>query len=353
MKTFRCACGQAVYFENVRCLSCQRELGFLPDRMTLAALEPAEGDHYEAMIGGNAPSSYRKCLHYLRDDACNWMVPADDPDPYCVACRLNEVIPNLDKPGNRSRWIRIEQRKRRLVQDLLRRKLPVKSRKEEPGRGLGFAFLEDNPGGLEFQADLQSGHVLTGHAEGLITINIAEADDVERERMRVQMNEQQRTLLGHFRHESGHYYWQRLLIGRPLLDEVRRLFGDERTDYASALDRYYRQGPPSDWQGKFVSAYASAHPWEDWAECWGHLLQITDTLETAAAIGLVEEELADGDLESRIENWIELSVKLNVLSRSLDQPDPYPYVLSPEVVDKLLIVDRVIRESRERPGQVA
>lgn len=351
MKTFRCTCGSAVYFENVRCLSCQKALGFLPDQLKLAAIEPLDGDRFVARDGTAEPPVYRKCLHYSQDDACNWMVPEADPEPYCIACRLNEVIPNLAKPGNRTRWIRIEQRKRRLVYDLRRRGLPVEPRSRFPDRGLGFAFLEDNPAdygsGLEFRADLQSGQVLTGHANGLITINIAEADDVERERMRVQMNEQQRTLLGHFRHESGHYYWQRLLIGGPLLSEVRDLFGDERADYSSALDRYYNAGPPADWQGRYVSAYASAHPWEDWAECWGHLLQITDTLETAAAIGLVDEELADGDLESRIESWIDLSVKLNVLSRSLDQPDPYPYVLSPEVVDKLLIVDRVIRESRE------
>jgi hypothetical protein len=343
MKTFRCACGREVYFENVRCLGCDRELGFLPDRLRLSALEPLADGRYAAVSEGCERAEYRKCLNYSREDACNWMVPVDDPEPFCIACRLNEVIPNLDKPGNRHRWIRIEQRKRRLVYDLRRRNLPIESRTAAPGRGLGFAFLEDDPGGLEFQADLQSGHVFTGHADGLITINIAEADDVERERMRVQMNEQQRTLLGHFRHESGHYYWQRLLIGGPLLDDVRACFGDERADYASALDRYYRDGPPPDWQGRFVSAYASAHPCEDWAESWGHLLQITDTLETAAAIGLVDEDLADGDLESRIGHWIDLSVKLNVLSRSLDQPDPYPYVLSPEVVDKLLLVDRVIR----------
>lgn len=358
MKTFRCVCGSELYFENVHCLTCKRTLGFLPDRLQLAALEPLGGDRWGAVSGGAEGAEYRMCMHYSRDDACNWMVPIDDPEPHCIACRLNEVIPNLDKPGNRSRWIRIERRKRRLVYDLRRRGLPVEPRSKYPDRGLAFAFLEDNPdsgsgtpgGGLEFRADLQTEQVLTGHANGLITINIAEADDVERERMRVQMNEQQRTLLGHFRHESGHYYWQRLPVSEALLANVRAAFGDEREDYAAALDRYYQQGPPDDWRGRFVSAYASAHPWEDWAECWAHLLQITDTLETAAAIGLATAAVVEGDLESRIEQWIELSVKLNVLSRSLDQPEPYPFVLSPQVIDKLLLVDRVIRESRALRG---
>ncbi len=361
MKTFRCTCGSELYFENVRCLNCGAELGFLPDRLTLAAIESlADGDgthdghRYLARTPAGEQGIYRKCRNYSKNDACNWMVPVDDPELFCIACRLNEVIPNLEKAGNRARWIRIERRKRRLVYDLRRRGLPVEPRSNDPERGLGFAFLEDDPGpgssapgtGLEFCAELHTEPVLTGHADGLITINIAEADDVERERMRVQMNEQQRTLLGHFRHESGHYYWQRLPIPERLLADVRAAFGDEREDYAAALERYYEQGPPDDWRGRFVSAYASAHPWEDWAESWAHLLQITDTLETAAAIGLAPDSVVEGDLESRIEQWVDLSIRLNVLSRSLDQPEPYPYVLSPQVVDKLLLVDRVIRESR-------
>ncbi|MDT8439886.1 MAG: putative zinc-binding metallopeptidase, partial [Wenzhouxiangellaceae bacterium] len=243
----------------------------------------------------------------------------------------------------RELWLRVEQRKRRLVADLLNHGLPVVSRKADPQRGLAFAFLEDDPGGLEFYDPHQDNRILTGHVNGLITINIAEADDVERERMRVQMNEQQRTLLGHFRHESGHYYWDRLMTDSPLIESVRQTFGDERADYASALDRYYAEGPRPDWPDAFVSAYASAHPWEDWAECWAHWLQIHDALDTAVAVGLSSHTALEGDFDRRIEHWLKLAAQLNLINRSLDQPDSYPFVLTPPVIEKLRWIDCVIR----------
>ncbi|MEM7053324.1 MAG: putative zinc-binding peptidase [Pseudomonadota bacterium] len=342
MKIFRCTCGNTVHFENTRCLKCKRALGFLPDVLELSALEPAGDGQWLALTPAAGARYYRQCQHYSQDDACNWMVPVDDPEPYCMACRLNEVIPNLDKSGNRALWLRIERRKRRLIYDLRRHQLPVFNRKVNAERGLAFAFLEDDPDYLEFRDHHQSNQILTGHTNGLITINIAEADDVERERMRVQMNEQQRTLLGHFRHESGHYYWDLLVRDGPLLERVREVFGDERQDYAQALQRYYENGPPEDWQQHWVSAYASAHPWEDWAECWAHLLQIVDTLETAVAIGMAPPAALSNDMDERITHWIQLAIHINLLNRSLDQPDPYPFVLAPHVVEKLKLVDEVI-----------
>lgn len=349
MRTFRCECGNALYFENTRCLSCQRELGFLPDALTVSALETSSGGECIALAPEALGRRYRKCRNYFEQDACNWMVPAEEVDEYCLACRLNEVIPNLDKPGNRALWIRIEQRKRRLIHDLRHHRLPVVPRSSQPDTGLGFAFMEDNPGNLEFRAHDQGSPILTGHAGGLITINIAEADDVERERMRVQMNEQQRTLLGHFRHESGHYYWDRLVADGAMLQRVRDCFGDERQDYASSLERYYADGARDNWQDEFVSAYASAHPWEDWAECWGHLLQINDTLETAVAIGLAPPEALGGTMEQRAGHWVGLALKINQLNRSLDQPDPYPFVLTSTIVAKLALVDEIIRNSGYTP----
>ncbi len=350
MRTFRCECGNTLYFENTDCVQCGRKLGFLPDALTLSALDPAENGEFVALTQEVLGRRYRQCLNYSQQDACNWMVPSDDPDPYCMACRLNEVIPNLDKPGNRTLWIRIEQRKRRLIYDLRHHRLPVIPRSSRPDIGLGFAFLEDDPGGgHEFHDHHQGNQIMTGHANGLITINIAEADDVERERMRVQMNEQQRTLLGHFRHESGHYYWDRLVATGPMLARVRELFGDERQDYTSSIDQYYSAGPPANWQQNYVSAYASAHPWEDWAECWAHLLQINDTLETAVAIGLAPAGVIGGDMVTRADHWTKLALKINLLNRSMDQPDPYPFVLTPNVVQKLQLVDEVIRNSGYSP----
>jgi len=349
MKTFHCECGNTLYFENTSCVQCGRMLGFLPDLLELSALEPASDGAYRALVPEARGGLYRPCRNYADQDACNWMIASDDPEPFCTACRLNEVIPNLDKPGNRSLWIQIERRKRRLVYDLRRARLPVFSRASNPDAGLGFAFMEDDPGDLEFHDHNHGNPILTGHANGLITINIAEADDLERERMRQQMNEQQRTLLGHFRHESGHYYWDRLVAHGPFLPRVRALFGDERSDYASALAQYYEYGPPSNWQHSYVSAYASAHPWEDWAECWAHWLQITDALETAVTIGLAPAEALEGDMDNRIRQWLDLALKINLLNRSMDQPDPYPFVLSPPVVDKLKLIDEVIRSSGFTP----
>lgn len=348
MKTFHCTCGNTLYFENSMCYQCGRMLGFLPDELVLSAFDVAD-EPTVALAPEAEGRSYRRCRNYADQDACNWMVPADDPEPFCIACRLNEVIPNLDKPGNRSLWIRIEKRKRRLVYDLRRAALPVFPRSSHPETGLAFAFLEDDPGDLEFRAEDRGSQILTGHADGLITINIAEADDIERERMRQQMNEQQRTLLGHFRHESGHYYWDRLVADGPFLPRVRALFGDERMDYSTALAQYYDQGPREGWHHTHVSAYASAHPWEDWAECWAHLLQITDSLETAVTIGLAPEEALHGNIDVRIEHWIALALKINLLNRSMDQPDPYPFVLTPPVIDKLKLVNEVIRNSGFTP----
>lgn len=345
MKTFDCVCGNTLYFENTQCLVCERTLGFLPDAMVISALQATGDDRWLALAPEAHGRHYRRCRNYAEQDACNWMVPVGDPQPWCMACRLNQVIPNLDKPGNRELWIRVEKRKRRLIHDLRHHRLPVVGRDLEPDSGLAFAFLEDDPGGLEFHDRHEGSQILTGHANGLITINIAEADDVERERMRVAMNEDQRTLLGHFRHESGHYYWDRLVRGGPYLQRVRELFGDEREDYAGALDRYYREGPRPDWQQTHVSAYASSHPWEDWAECWAHLLLIVDTLETAATIGMAPPGAISDDMDERIDHWIKLARRINLLNRSLDQPDPYPFVLTPPVIDKLKLVDEIINNS--------
>ena len=129
--------------------------------------------------------------------------------------------------------------------------------------------------------------MLTGHLNGVVTINVSEADDAERERRRAGLAEPYRTLLGHMRHEVGHYYWKRLVTGdADRLARFRELFGDDRDDYAAALTRHYQSGPPQDWQDRFVSAYASAHAWEDWAETWAHYLHMTDTIEIAATCGV-------------------------------------------------------------------
>lgn len=358
MRIFRCHCGNQVYFENTRCVACGRTLGFLPATLTMSALEPLDEGRWSA-LHPVAEGAWRMCRNYSREQVCNWMVPDADRNAFCIACRLNRVIPNLSKSWNRLAWSRIESAKRRLVYDLLNHSLPFTSKQENPDSGLAFAFLEDMPERMEFTTDSTDGRVITGHSRGLITINIAEADDVAREQMRVMMNEAYRTLLGHFRHECGHYFWDRLVRDdRDTLEQYRGTFGDERRDYRKALENYYQSGPPQDWWSRHISAYASSHPWEDWAETWAHYLQMTDTLETARAVGLAarDERGAMGrveapeftgvaghwDFDHMLDEWTPLTVAINSINRSLGLSDAYPFVLSEGAKGKLRFVHQVV-----------
>jgi len=270
------------------------------------------------------------------------MIPPGDEHELCQACRLNNVIPDLSNPENRRLWAEVEKAKRRLVYGLNRMRLPLVPKSDDPKTGLAF----------DIKSDTETSRMLTGHSEGLITLNVAEADPVERERMRVAMNERYRTLLGHFRHEVGHYYWERLIAGTPELEQYRRLFGDESRDYSEALKAHYAAGPPPNWPDSFISAYAAAHPWEDWAETFAHYLHMTDTLETAQSFGFTSEIPARKSLASisefdlLMQEWVELTVALNALNRSMGLPDAYPFAISPTACAKLGLVHRVIRERK-------
>ncbi len=357
MKIYRCqACDQWVYFENTQCTNCGATLGFLVDHLILNALEPADDDLWRPLAPEAEGSLYRMCKNYSGEQVCNWMIPEHSSATFCDACRLNQTIPDLSVAGNKSLWQKLETSKRRLVYSLLRLGLPLVNKQQDPDTGLAFAFLADpNP---QFAESTQT---MTGHAQGLITINIAEADDAYREYMRQAMAEHYRTPLGHFRHESGHYYWY-LLAHRPdWLASFRQVFGDERKDYASAMRQNYEQTPSVDWQPRFVSAYAAAHPWEDWAETWAHYLHIIDALETAWVFHLrvspggnrddrmVSEPDFDpyraGALDQVIAHWLPLTYAVNSLNRSMGKPDLYPFVLAPAVLSKLDFVHRTIRQT--------
>ncbi len=361
MRIFTCSsCGHTTYFHNVQCVRCGHRLGFAPGALALLTLEPAGRDRWRALNQGAdqgaAPAGeYRLCANYTEHAACNWLVPAAFEGRHCLACRLNRTIPDLSVHRNRSLWRALQTQKNRLVYGLLRLGLPVQSRQEVPG-GMAFDFLADpNPSFRE------PGSVVTGHAQGVITLDIAEADDAQRERLRQQMSEPYRTILGHFRHESGHYYWDRLVRDSPWLDAFRERFGDEREDYQAALGRHYADGPPLSWQGRFVSAYASSHPWEDWAESWAHYLHMVDTLETAWELGLrlapredhrmpsadVSFDPAAADFRQLIDHWLPLTVALNSLNHSMGQGDAYPFVLAPPAVDKLSLVHDIVRATAD------
>ncbi len=365
MKTFTCHCGNTLHFENHQCLVCGRTLGFIPQFLSLSALEPEDDTTFRALTPAAAAGArYRQCRNYSDQQVCNWMVPVEDAQPYCRSCRLNHLIPNLNDPANRLYWYRIEGAKRRLLYTLLMLELPIVGKDRDPLHGLAFEFLADPALATEFTDTVgEHRHVLTGHRSGIITINVAEADASAREEMRERMNEAYRTLLGHFRHESGHYFWTQLVLpDSGLLNRARALFGDERTDYDSALKHYYVEGPRADWSQRHISAYASAHPWEDWAETWAHYLHMVDTLETARDMGftvngrlvshphdvLQEAQHASQPAAWRegfaqlFSDWEQLTVTMNALNRSMGLPDAYPFVLSVNVAEKLRFIHDLI-----------
>jgi hypothetical protein len=355
MKVFQCQqCGQPIYFENTACERCHSSLGFLPDDMVMTALQPQpEGDAFRALA--NPALIVRFCKN-SEFNACNWLVTVDSGEDFCPSCQTNRTIPDVSDAERLECWQLLQVAKNRLIYGLMRLRLPIVSKLREAARGVAFDFLA----GEEF--DFRE-KVITGHSEGLITINIAEADPAMREQHRENMAEPYRTLLGHFRHEIGHYYWERLIQGdEARLASFRQMFGDEQLDYAQALDAHYNGGPPADWQQHFVSAYASSHPWEDWAETWAHYLHIVDTLETAHAFGIrirprevkdpTMEAVADfdpyraGRFEDLIEVWLPLTYAVNSLNRSMGQPDLYPFVLPPEGINKLTYIHELISHSR-------
>ena len=389
-RAYRCQCGCPVFFRNSACLACGTPLGYEPEHARLlplmahtapdaapdtwviwqdseivgavAATEPA-GNRNDAGQPDNSmlpppPRTYTRCTNLQTPAACNWLVQTDGSQNgtlLCRACRLNRVIPDLNDPAhpdNGLLWGRIELAKRRLVSALLALGLPVASRMtEDTQRGMMFDFLRSPDNGP---------HVMTGHDTGLITLSLDEADDAVREAVRKAMREPYRTLLGHFRHEVGHYYWDRLVHNTSWMDGFRALFGDENLDYADALRQNYEQGPPDQWWLHYVSAYASMHPWEDWAECWAHYLHMRDTIDTALSFGLsansAQLEVTPFTLDALyqpehpdaqhfldfLNDWLRLTTMLNEMSRSMGQPDFYPFILPHEVVAKLHFIHLLV-----------
>lgn len=333
MKNFTCACGHRVFFENTQCLNCKRRLGFDPLQHRFLALtkDSASGEWKT-----RENQVYKLCKNQLQYSVCNWLIPATAKSQYCLSCQLNEMIPAITAPKKRLWWGNMEAAKRRLLYTLLQLGLPVKSRKHHAD-GLAFAFMEDKRANPAVKEE----YVSTGHANGLITVNLAEADDAARERTRLAMGEDYRTLLGHFRHESGHYYLRLLVRNTHFIDEFRHLFGDERQNYAQAIAKYYSTPPPPSWKTGYISDYAQAHPEEDWAECWAHYLHIIDTLDTAADFGIVECDPVHEPIDSWLHHWSRVTIILNGLNRSMGLRDAYPFVLSSQTLKKIRFVHRV------------
>jgi len=351
MKAFHCdTCGSLVFFENVQCLKCNHALGFLPDFIDLSTLEGAPGGNWRVLTPAAQNRIYRQCGNGKQHEICNWLIPLEDPNPFCQACRLNNLIPDLTIAANLGLWRKLEVAKRRMIYTLLRLGLSREGIPRQNRPPLRFSFLTDQHGGPP---------VLTGHENGVITINLSEADDGEREKRRLTLREPFRTLLGHLRHEIAHYYWGELIANSPRLESFRKLFSDERVDYNSALQTYYQRGPKPDWQLRHVSAYATAHPWEDWAETTAHYFHIVDSVETAASFGVslrprhpdAKSMSADPNkvaesatsFDRILEHWLPLTYAMNELNRGMGLPDLYPFVLSPPAIEKLRFVHEVFK----------
>ena len=352
MRLFECQnCGQLLDFENRWCERCGLSLGYLPEQGVLSALEAGAAG---ALIPLAAPGVLQRYCANHSYAACNWLVPAAGADAYCLACRLNRTIPNLVDQRHVLLWQKLEFAKHRVVDGLTSLGLPLPTWADEPGRGLGFDFLDP--------ADVAPAGepVVSGHRSGIITIDINEADDARREFSRTSLAEPYRTLLGHLRHEVGHYYWLMLIAGADRHHAFRQLFGDERADYDAALHRNYIEGANEGWNEEYISPYASSHPWEDWAESWAHYLHMLDTLDTAYAFGLslsprlgrdaaaltVMENLdpyGPIDLDTLVSRWIPLIYAGNRLSRSMGQVDLYPFILTAKVIDKLRFIHELVR----------
>tara|TARA_R110000868_G_scaffold59547_9_gene182665 strand:+ start:877 stop:2082 length:1206 start_codon:yes stop_codon:yes gene_type:complete len=356
MKLFQCSkCQHVLYFENTLCERCQSPLGYLPELEQLVPLIRADQESsWEASVIPGA--RWRYCDNH-QQNVCNWLVAADSTDTLCSACRLNRHIPNLARSGHQHAWRMLEIAKHRLVYSLFRFRLPLASKQDQPDSGLAFDFIDEDGALPEGVA------ATTGHADGLVTINLNEADNVEREQIREDMDESYRTLIGHFRHEIGHYYWE--LLVQPddsVLCRFRECFGDERADYGETMARYYQQGAPSSWRQQFVSAYATSHPWEDWAETWAHYLHLIDMLETAFAFGLSLAPLSGGsqlctqavfdpyqqqDFSVILDVCLPVTYAVNSLNRSMGQPDLYPFVLTDAVVAKLTFIHQLLWQWRQ------
>ncbi|MEB0078775.1 putative zinc-binding metallopeptidase [Pseudomonas sp. CCI3.2] len=360
-KVWQCNCGQSIFFANTQCLACSAALGYLPEQGRLVTLEPGQQLNTWRLTDEPQAALYRRCANVDTPAACNWLFPDSEPGEFCIACSLNRTIPDLSIPENAERWCKVETAKRRLVAQLISLGLKVISKSQDEDTGLAFDFV-----GVDLEGKLPT----TGHANGLITLNIEEADDAHREAMRVQLHEPYRTLLGHFRHEVGHYYWDRLIADTHWQDNFRNLFGDDRASYADALEHHYQSGAPVGWQQHYVSAYATMHPWEDWAETWAHYLHMMDAVDTALGFGMSARDM-DFDYQpftletlydpqhpggqaflSFVNAWIELAGMLNELSRSMGQPDFYPFVLSPAVITKLHFIHLVIQEAGGKADEV-
>jgi hypothetical protein len=350
MRTYRCVCGNSLFYDNSLCIACERTAGFCPACSNLVTLVSNASGQLQC---GNPDcgASLVKCFNYSEYEVCNRCVVASSSPKkpgFCDCCRFNQTIPDLAIPGNMQKWYRLEAAKRRLFYDLSQLGLPYGTAADGIEPALAFDFKADAlPRNGMWRTVASTEQVYTGHEAGLITINIREADDVEREKLRVDMGESKRTLIGHFRHEIGHFYWD-VLVKNRREDAFKALFGDHNNpSYADALEAHYKNGPPADWEELYVSAYASMHPWEDFAETWAVYLSMVSALDTANYVGFGgESDPVQAELAPTIARYQQLGIALNEMNRSMGLLDLVPEVFVPPVCKKLHFIHELVHQGR-------
>ncbi|WP_341924692.1 putative zinc-binding metallopeptidase [Nocardioides psychrotolerans] len=319
MKAFRCrVCDNQLYVENSVCVSCGTALGYSRTERSIVPLD--ENGRYVDPSG----LVWHVCAN-LNLSGCTWLAPLEGGQ--CFSCDLTRTRPSDDDLVGLENYPLAEAAKRHLIIELEALGFPVVGKDTDPDEGLTFDLLssvEEN--------------VVIGHEDGVITIDLAESDAVYREKVRAQLAEPYRTMLGHFRHEVGHYYEWQLVRGDERLERCRELFGDESKDYQAEIDRHYAEGPPEGWEQSYISTYATMHPFEDFAETWAHYLHIADAIETArefglATVGGVAAFSTFRDVVTGV--WIPLSTALNQINRSMGKEDLYPFVIPAPVLEKL------------------
>jgi hypothetical protein len=322
VRAFHCeVCGAELFFENSVCVTCGSAVGYSREQGTMVAVK-----------------ADRPICANLNRCGCNWIADPASAFGLCFSCTLTRTRPaDGDSVGLAQYWV-AEAAKRRLIYGLDELQLPVKV--SDGFSGLAFDLLSSS-----------QGKIITGYENGIITLDLAESNDAHREALRASMDEPYRTVLGHFRHEIGHYYCELLALTSDRREEFRALFGNESTSYEAALQRHYSTGSGRDWQDNFISAYATMHPFEDFAEVFGHFLHIVDTLQTAEEFGLISDEPSHRPLEAPMaeviaRTWLPLTTGLNQINRSMGRSDLYPFVLGAPVIAKLAFVADLVAKAK-------
>ena len=335
MRIFHCdRCDHAVPFSAQRCAVCDASLGYVADERTIHVLSDTPETAVFALADGR---TVWRCLNAAW--GCNWVVPAASDNPWCRSCQLTRGRPDEARHDAIEAWITAEAAKRRLVHQLDELSLPVEARSAAAPDGLAFDLVY-LPGEAQ----------ITGHLDGLVTLDLAEIDDRHREDLRKMLGEPFRTVIGHLRHEIGHHYWGRLVGQSNDVAGFRQLFGDETADYRGAIDQFYANADEAWDHRRFVSPYAAAHPFEDWAETFAHYLHIMDAIDTATAYELVPAEPpgAKGDasphdwFEAMLNAWRPINDAVNAVAESLGAAPLYPFDPVGIVIDKLAFVHQQV-----------